>query len=128
MGGHSERIFIVVAISTHAGFGNSRAVGIYVGFDFFSPQVVYVQHLAFGAPVSHQALGTFHDDVGCGAGFDGTGHLVIAGGIIQVFDLNFYVWFDGIECGDDLVDLFGFAPAADRIGPHCDADFFLCNG
>ena len=119
VGGHAQGIFVIDAFAVFAGRFHGGAGGddVILGV---RPQIGDVQHLASGAPVGNQAFGAFHHDVGGGLGFDGGGHLVVAGGVVQILHLHLDFGMHGVEVGDDAVHGFFIAPAADGVGPQGD--------
>ena len=84
-------------------------------------RVVQRGHDALRAPVGHQTLGSFHDEVGCAAALDGGVDLIVAVGIVQILDGHLDVRVLCIEAGDQLLHGLVLAPAADGVCPQLDA-------
>ena len=117
VGGHAEGILIISTVAALAGGLNA---GADVGLLLVGPQVAQVGHQALGAPVSNQTLGTFHDEVGCGAALDGGVDLVVAVGVVEILDGHVDVRILGVEVSQQLVDGIGITPLADGVGPQGD--------
>ena len=99
--GHAQRVLVVLAVHALACGHDGLAGGADVGQGLLGPQVAQVQHLAGSAPVGHQTLRAFHDDVRGGAGLNGAGHLIVAGLIVKVLNRHADVGIHGVEIGDD---------------------------
>ena len=115
--GHAQRILEILSVRVVAR-GFHRGAG---GDDVIlriRPQVADVQHFAGGAPVGHQALRAFHDDVRRGLRLDGAGHLIIAGGVVQILHIHRDFGMNSVEVGDDALHRGIVHPAADGIGPQ----------
>ena len=125
VGGHAEGIFIAGALLVEAG-------GLNDGKDLclvaVVPQIGYVDHIALGAPVGDQTLGTFHDEVGRGLALNGSVDLIVAVGVGQVLNRDLDAGIGGLKAGDQLVNDFGVAPAADGIGPQGESDVLRVSG
>ena len=126
--GHAQRVLVVLAVHALACGHDGLAGGADVGQGLLGPQVAQVQHLAGSAPVGHQTLRAFHDDVRGGAGLNGAGHLIVAGLIVKVLNRHADVGIYGVEIGDDGIHRFGVGPVADGIGPQGDVHLFLSEG
>ena len=115
--GHDQGILVDSALAGHAG---GQSGGIDLGLVGVVQQVGQVHHVALGAPVGNQTLGTFHDQVGSLAGGDGGVDLVVAVSVGQVFhgDLDAGL---GLESVGQFLDGVLIAPAADGVGPEGDA-------
>ena len=116
--GHAQGVLVVVALVVVAS-GVDGLVNVLLGV--VGPQIVQRSHDTLCAPVGHQTLGTFHDEVGCAAALDGGVHLVVAVGVVQILNGHFNVRILCVEAGDELLHGLVLAPAADGICPQLDA-------
>ena len=115
VGGHAERELVVSTGGILAGGLNA---GADVGLLVIGPQVAQVDHQALGTPVGDQALGAFHNEVGCAAALDGGVDLVVAVGVVKVLDRDVDVGILGVEVSQQCIDGLGVAPLADGVGPQ----------
>ena len=115
--GHAQGVLVVSATAIVTGSLNGS---VDVSLGLVSPQVSQVDHLALGAPVGDQTLGSFHDDVGSGVALDGGVDLVVAISVGQVLDLDGDVGISGIELRQQLVDDLLLAPVANGVSPQAD--------
>ena len=122
---HAQGVLVVVALVVVAG-GVDGLVDVLLGI--IGPQVVQRGHDALRAPVGHQTLGAFHDEVGCAAALDGGVDLIVAVGIVQILDGHLDVRILCVEAGDQLLHGLVLAPAADGVCPQLDACAGGCGG
>ena len=116
--GHAQGVLVVVALLVAAGRLN-RCVDVLLSV--VGPQVVQRSHNALGAPVGHQTLGAFHDQIGCAAALDGGVHLIVAVGVVQILHGHLDIGVLCVEAGDQVLDGVVVAPAADGVCPQLDA-------
>ena len=119
VGGHDQRILINRAVGVGAGLHDALVHGVDLGHVGVVKHVAQIHHVAVGAPVGDQALGTFHDQVGRAAGGQGGVDLVVAVGVGQVIHLDGDAGLGGEGVGQGL-DGGLIAPLADGIGPQGD--------
>ena len=116
VGGHNQRILVSGAVVCEAG---GQSGGVDFALVGVVEQVSDVYHLALGAPVGNQTLGSFHNQVGGGVAFDSGVDLVVAIGVGQVLNGDLDAG-SGLEAGHQLVNGFLVAPATDGVGPQGD--------
>ena len=114
--GHNQGILVSGVVVSEAGSQRGSVDFLLVGV---VKQVSDVDHLALGAPVGNQTLGSFHDQVGSLVALDGGVDLVVAVSVGQVFNVDLDAG-SGLEVSHQLVNGLLLAPAADGIGPQGD--------
>ena len=124
MRGHDEGVLIAGAVSGEAG---SNAGSVHFGLIGGVPHIGEVDHVALCAPVCDETLRSFHDEVGSGAAFESGVDLIVAVGVVEVFNGDSDAGVCILERCDERVDGVGIAPAAYRVGPERDVHR-LCRG
>ena len=114
VGRHDQGILIDRAVGVGAG---GHGGGVDLALIAIVKHIAQVHQVALVAPVGHQALGTFHDQVGGIFRGDGGVDLIVSVGVGQVFHFHGDTGVGGESVGDGL-DLFLLAPVADGIGPQ----------
>ena len=117
--GHNQRILIHSAVGVGAGLHDTLVDAVDLGQVGLVKHVLQVHHVAVGAPVGDQALGTLHNQVGGALGGDGGVHAVVAGGVVQILHLDGHAGLGGEGVGQ-LLDLVLILPVADGVGPQGD--------
>ena len=113
VGDHANGHLVNFAVGAGAG-AQDTGVGV------FGNDVGQVDHQTLGAPVGDQTLGAFHDDVGSLAAFDGGVDLIVAVGVVQVFNLDLDFGVRSVEIIQQSGDGCFVNPLADGVGPQGD--------
>ena len=120
VGGDKHGVLINLAVG--AGAGGQRG-GVDLSAVGIINHVGQIHHIALGAPVGHQALGTFHNQVGGLLRGNGGIHLVVAVGVGQPLQIDLDAGGRGKLIHQGL-DVGLLRPAAHGINPSGD----LCGG